>query len=407
MNSITISHIRGVVCSYNEHHMPLRNSSTIYGRCSHALLGAVGLLAIAIVAVLIVACDGVAAPTSIPEQTTSRTPIPTLVLEAGTLVDATPTHTPRPLTLPADEALHGDPVEWWYYSGIMEDERGSRYGFHFVVFQARDPQTGNLGYMSHASVMDVGAVTREQAVQFGIGGQAQPESGFDLRFFDWTLKGDDGRHSFSASLESYTFDLTVNATKPAALHNEVGYLAGLGGWTYYYSWTRMDLSGTLTTGGQELTVTGHAWMDHQWGDFVVEGYPTGWQWFSLSMDSGHELMVTETREADGDNIIYGTLISPSGMTTHIEEEDIAIDVLGSWTSPHTGGEYPAGWDISIPRQGLSAKLTPILDDQEFTLAFPRSRIYWEGLVETEITFNGGRVGGSGYVELVGYVPPLQ
>ena len=160
-------------------------------------------------------------------------------------------------------------------------------------------------------------------------------------------------------------------------------------------------------GGNEHEVTGRAWMDHQWGDFVVSGYPSGWQWFSVVMANGHELMVAEAREADGQTVVYGTLIDPEGVTTHIDDEDITIDVLGSWNSPHTGGEYPAGWEIQIPRHEIAMTLTPMLDDQEFTLAFPPNTIYWEGLVDTAILFKGQPLNGTGYgyVELVGYIPP--
>ena len=239
-----------------------------------------------------------AVPTPMPTNTPAATPTvaPT----------ATPIHVPRPVVLPDDEAPHSDPVEWWYYSGTMEDETGAEYGFHFVIFQVTNPEADAPGYMAHSSVLDINAGQREQDVRFGIGAQAQPETGFELGVVDWTLRGDDGTHSFAASTNSYAFDLTVEATKPAALHNEIGYLVGLSGWTYYYSWTRMDLSGTLTVDGQELEVTGRAWMDHQWGDFVVSGYPTGWQWFSVSMENGNELMVAEAREADGQKIVYGT-----------------------------------------------------------------------------------------------------
>ena len=342
-----------------------------------------------------------------PTPTPSPTPLPTSTPTATPTVapTATPVHVPRPVVLPDDEAPHSDPVEWWYYSGTMEDETGAEYGFHFVIFQVTNPEAGAPGYMAHSSVLDINAGQREQDVRFGIGAQAQPETGFELGVVDWSLSGDDGTHSFAASTNNYAFDLIVEATKPAALHNEIGYLVALSGWTYYYSWTRMDLSGTLVVDGQELDVTGRAWMDHQWGDFVVSGYPTGWQWFSVSMDNGQELMVAEAREADGQKTVYGTLVDPSGATTHIDGEDISIDVLGSWTSPHTGGEYPAGWSIGIPLHGLAMTLTPIHDDQEFTLAFPPNTIYWEGLVETDITFDGESVGGSGYVELVGYIPP--
>ena len=353
------------------------------------------------VALSLAACSAEPTPTPSPTPLPKNTPTATPTVAPT----ATPIHVPRPVVLPDDEAPHSDPVEWWYYSGTMEDETGAEYGFHFVIFQVTNPEAGAPGYMAHSSVLDINAGQREQDVRFGIGAQAQPETGFELGVVDWSLSGDDGTHSFAASTNNYAFDLIVEATKPAALHNEIGYLVALSGWTYYYSWTRMDLSGTLVVDGQELDVTGRAWMDHQWGDFVVSGYPTGWQWFSVSMDNGQELMVAEAREADGQKTVYGTLVDPSGATTHIDGEDISIDVLGSWTSPHTGGEYPAGWSIGIPPHGLAMTLTPIHDDQEFTLAFPPNTIYWEGLVETDITFDGESVGGSGYVELVGYIPP--
>ena len=359
------------------------------------------VLVVVAVSLLLAGCGGEPTPTVEPTATSAPTATPVPIPTAT--ATATPPHTPHPIDLPADEATHGDSIEWWYYSGTLEDESGGDYGFHFVIFQARDPETGNAGYMAHASVFDVEAGLREQSVRFGVDAQAQPGSGFAFTLSDWTLSGDDGTHSFAATTDSFGFDLTVAANKPPVLHNnETGYLEALNGWTYYYSWTSMDVTGTLTANGSERDVTGRAWMDHQWGDFVVSGYPSGWQWFAVTMDNGYELMVAEAREADGEVITYATLVGPSGATTHVDGEDITIDVLGSWASPHTKGEYPAGWNIAIPAHEIGMTLTPLLDDQEFTLAFPPQTIYWEGLVATDITFGGEAVGGSGYVELVGY-----
>ena len=368
-----------------------------------ALLRRLAIAVAVITTVLAAACVSEPTPTPTPQPTATSTPTAT---PAPTPIPSpTATHTPRPISLPADEAPHTDPVEWWYYSGTLVDENGNDYGFHFVIFQVTNPENGDAGYMSHASVFDVGAGLREQSVRFGVGAQVQPATGFQFSVGEWTLSGDDGTHSFAATTDTFAFDLTVETTKPAVLHNTTGYLEALNGWTYYYSWTNMDLSGTLTANGQEINVTGEAWMDHQWGDFVVSGYPSGWQWFAVSMENDYELMVAEARESDGQVITYSTLIDPSGSTTHIDNEDISIEVLNTWISPHTGGEYPAGWHITIPAHELSMTLTPLLDDQEFTLAFPPSTIYWEGLTETDITFGGESVGASAYVELVGYALP--
>ena len=364
---------------------------------------AIAALIVVAAAPILAACGGAETPSPTAVTATPTATATAVPTQTSTAIRAP---TPRPITLPGDEAPHSDPVEWWYYSGVMRDEAGARYGFHFVIFQVKDGQTGGTAYMSHASVTDIGRDTHEQASRFALGAQGQPASGFALTVSDWALIGENGRHAFSAETDSYALDLNVSAAKPAARHNRNGYLIGLGGWTYYYSWTRMDVTGTLTTDGHERAVTGEAWMDHQWGDFEILGYPTGWQWFAVQMENGHEVMVAESREESGETIVYATLVDPAGGTTHVDGDAISLDVLGEWTSPHTGGVYPAGWRIAIPEQELSMTLTPVQDDQEITLAFPRHTIYWEGLVDTEITFNGEPVSGSGYVELVGYVPPL-
>ena len=62
------------------------------------------------------------------------------------------------------------------------------YGFHFVIFQVTNPDADAPGYMAHASVLDISAGQREQDVRFGIGAQAQPETGFELGVVDWTLQ---------------------------------------------------------------------------------------------------------------------------------------------------------------------------------------------------------------------------
>ena len=40
---------------------------------------------------------------------------------------------------------------------------------------------------------------------------------------------------------------------------------GNGTASYYYSWTRMDVTGALDLGQGWQRVSGEAWMDHQWG----------------------------------------------------------------------------------------------------------------------------------------------
>src|SRR5260370_29038602 len=60
----------------------------------------------------------------------------------------------------------------------------------------------------------------------------------------------------------------------------------------------MDLSGVLIDHNQALQVTGEAWMDHQWGNFLTLG-GAGWDWFSMQMNDTTEMMLYLIRDATG------------------------------------------------------------------------------------------------------------
>src|SRR6185369_3028960 len=107
--------------------------------------------------------------------------------------------------------------------------------------------------------------------------------------------------------------LALTASKPPALHDRDGWIDfGPAGGSYYYSRTAMHASGTVTLDGAESQVTGRAWFDHQWGDFISVG-GGGWDWFALNLDGGTDLTLSLVRNADGSYpLIYGTVVDPDG-----------------------------------------------------------------------------------------------
>ena len=127
----------------------------------------------------------------------------------------------------------------------------------------------------------------------------------------WQMTGADGRDELRASLSSEEaaaagspgglgLALTAGATKPPALHDRDGWIDfGPAGGSYYYSRTAMDAAGTLTLDGEDLAVTGEAWFDHQWGDFISVG-GGGWDWFAVNLDDGTDLTLSLVRDADGE-----------------------------------------------------------------------------------------------------------
>ena len=199
--------------------------------------------------------------------------------------------------------------------------------------------------------------------------------------------------------------LDLEATKPPALHDTDGWIDfGPAGGSYYYSRTAMDARGQLVVDGKTLTVTGDAWFDHQWGDFISVG-GGGWDWFAVNLDDGTDLTLSLVRDADGSYpLIYGTVVDPNGTTRHLDRDAFSVEVTDRWTSPTTGADYPAGWSIAIPGEGLTIALRPTVAAQELDTRATTGVVYWEGSQVVSASRDGRALGGQAYVELTGYAP---
>ncbi len=343
--------------------------------------GWMGALTLAI-ALLLAGCGQSATP--LPE------PAPPPSLEISQL---------PPVELPRDHRPHQDLSEWWYFTGHLQDAEGTSYGFEFVIFGANRRNLGPT-FAGHLAISDPdsGAFRYAQRTSAAHGAGENRES--VLCVGGWALAlGDDG-FEISAADEGMSLALDLRATKPAVLHGETGLIDfGPAGWSYYYSHTRLAAEGHITVGDRSREVRGQAWFDHQWGDFLVTGQG-GWDWFSLQLDDGRELMATALRDADGAvTTSYGTLVNGSGASEHLDATAIDIAVLGHWQSPHSGATYPARWRLGVPAAGLDIELLPVLPDQELDTRTSTGTIYWEGAVEIR---QEGRLVGRGFVELTGY-----
>jgi predicted secreted hydrolase len=95
-------------------------------------------------------------------------------------------------------------------------------------------------------------------------------------------------------------------------------------------------------------------------------------------------------------------VHPDGQAEHLRKEMIEVVALGQWMSPRSGATYPQGWELRIPQAGLNLRITPAFPDQELDTKSSTRVVYWEGNVRVEGSQAGQRVGGAGYVELVGY-----
>ena len=354
-------------------------------------------VAVAVAASLLVACVPQAGPT--PEPATDPLLSNSIILAAST--QTSPASGRQP-TFPEDDGPHANLTEWWYYTGHLNGDQGERYGFEFVIFQSTLGGL-NLGYVAHFAVTDLQRNTFSYGERIDIVMTPHVAASTELTVADWTLAGLGDNGSISAEIPGYQLEIRLDSQKPPVLHGKNGIIdLGPGGLSYYYSRTRMALTGRLTDHGKEVTVSGLAWMDHQWGDFIAAG-GGGWDWFSAQLDDGTELTVTEIRGPDGLVAVrYGTYVGKLGELVRLKADEIAIDAVASWTSPASGATYPSGWRIDVASLGLELEVRPLLLDQELITHRSTGVVYWEGAVAISGEKMGEMVEGLGYVELTGY-----
>jgi predicted secreted hydrolase len=263
--------------------------------------------------------------------------------------------------------------------------------------------------MGHLALSDIGggrfhATERFSREALGLSGaRAEP---FRVWLEDWSAEATgDGALPLrlTARGEDVSLSLVLEAGKPPVLQGDRGLNQkgpGKGNASYYYSLTRMPTRGQVTVDGRAYEVTGQSWMDREWGTNALGPGLVGWDWFSLQLSDGGELMYYQLRRRDGtaDTFSAGTLVPAQGEPVHLSREDVRLEVSDTWKSPHSGAVYPARWRLAVPSRGLTLDITPALADQEL----PVSVRYWEGAVRFSGTHAGQPVQGRGYVELTGY-----
>ena len=388
----------------------------------------IGALTAVVAAATVAGCSGgapILANPVVPLPTRAPTPAPTA-----------PPVDPQPIELPRDDAPHDRLTEWWYYTGHLASADGRRFGFEYVIFRA-ERGAFPTSWVSHFAITDEanGRFFYGQRLEVGPGvdqadGSAEASAaGFDLaiRGIDpaqvavtprqpWTMTGSDGTDELGAALApdeataagspaGLGLGLDLVARKSAVLHDGDGWIDfGPAGGSYYYSRTAMTATGTVDVDGEMIDVTGTAWFDHQWGDFISVG-GGGWDWFAVNLEDGTDLTLSLVRDVDGTYpLIYGTIVDADGQTRHLDRADFAVEVTARWASPSTGADYPAGWAIELPSEGLSIRLTPTVAAQELDTRATTGVVYWEGSQRVDATRRGVSIAGEAYVELTGYAP---
>lgn len=315
----------------------------------------------------------------------------------------------RTFAFPGDHGPHPEfRIEWWYVTANLRDASGAAYGAQWTLFrQATRPGAQAQGWanqqiwMGHAAVTSADTHRYGEAFARGGVGQAGVEANPFLAWIDaWEMRGGQAmRDAMLAPLDlkgsgaDFSYTLRLDADRPLVLQGNAGYSrkSERGQASYYYSQPFFKASGRISIGDKPVEVTGLAWMDREWSSQPLGPDQTGWDWFSLHLNSGEKLMLYRLRQQDGRNDLLGNWIAPDGRSAEIASAGNSITPVV--VTDVAGRKVPTAWRVAIPARGFAIETSALNPKSWMGTSFP----YWEG----PISFTGSHAG-LGYLEMTGY-----
>ncbi|PQZ91216.1 MULTISPECIES: lipocalin-like domain-containing protein [Pseudomonas] len=308
-------------------------------------------------------------------------------------------------SFPEDHGPHaGYRIEWWYVTANLKDAQGNVFGVQWTLFRnalkAGPTQTGWRDatiWLGHAAVTSAGQhYAAERYARGGVGQAGAQAVPFNAWIDDWNFATRPGAASPLADMQlkaadrQFAYDLHLTSSRPLVLQGDHGYSrkSDLGQASYYYSQPFFTASGSLRIDGKTYQVSGPAWLDREWSSQPLGASQTGWDWFSLHLDRGEQLMLFRVRQTDGGSYLTGTWIDRDGQTQTLHNADIQLAPLDTTTID--GRKIPTRWSLKIPGKQLDIITQAVNPKAWMNLSIP----YWEGPVQFD--------GGVGYLEMTGY-----
>ena len=345
--------------------------------------------------------------------------------------------TPRPLVFPRDHGGHPDHrTEWWYLTGWLRTSMGRAIGFQLTFFRSRTvhPDANPSRFaprqllFSHAalSIDGMGRVIHaDQVGRTGFANAVFSETDTALTLNRWALDrqaieapGIDHYRGLIAA-DGWRLSFQARTDRLPVLRGNAG-LSAKGPSkeqaSHYYSRPHLnvvaslglskDLLGRVRQQGigdlaAEQSLTGQAWLDHEWSSSLLMEGAVGWDWLGLHLDSGESWMLFRIRDGQGQ-----ALFSEVDLRDRLHQRRGGIrnarwEVIRVWQSPHSGARYPVAIRLHLGDE--SVLIEPMMDDQEIDARASTGGFYWEGAVRV---IRDAKEVGRGYLELTGYAQPL-
>jgi predicted secreted hydrolase len=312
----------------------------------------------------------------------------------------------RSLNFPRDHGAHPDHrIEWWYVTANLVAADGRKFGAQWTLFRSAlrpgeaqnwaDPQI----WIGHAALTTKARhYVAEKLGRGGVGQAGVEVAPFAAWIDEWRMRqlassGDPLDHvEVQADGKDFSYQLRLDAQGPLVLQGKAGYSvkSAAGQASYYYSQPFYSVQGKIVADGTPIDVTGKAWLDREWSSQPLASDQTGWDWFSLHLDSGDKVMAFRLRDG-GQGFTSANWISADGKPEPLKPGEVLFEPAR--TAKVSERNLPVAWRVRIPSKGLDITTEPLNDQSWMATSTP----YWEG----PIAFTGTS-SGVGYLEMTGY-----
>jgi len=317
--------------------------------------------------------------------------------------------------LPQDQYLHTDAAnEWWWHIGTLTS--GDRV-FGFEINAAKRQFAGQNVLFTEIMLTDVANQIHYQATTLfpyvESWAQSDPSQPWQVTLGDAGSNGavsmtapasDIGAMTISAGFtDSQTdteivFALQMQQQGQPLLVWGTGYSPGTGpidptNRNFYYSFTGLECSGTVSIGDEAVPVEGTTWMDHEYGKFPDS---TNWILQDAQLDNGVHLSSFASNAPPHQDVPMPsnlTVLATDGNSTFYTNCTITPRAP-VWTSPE-GVQYCTVMEVDIPDLDGFLTFTSSMPDQEFRSNY--APVY-EGVATVSGQLWGEEVQGPAWIE---------
>ena len=342
------------------------------------------------------------------------------------------------LQFPRDFGSHPNyRTEWWYISGWLDvgssasvasgSPSAGSMGFQITFFRTRTGlRTDNPSLFTprqilfaHIALSQGGSRTLlhdQLSARAGFGLAQSSEADTDVVIKNWQLirSANDVYSARCATLsggpkQQFGLNITLTPPGPPQLQGDAGFSRkgpNVAQASHYYSRPQMVVQGDLTLKGSTQTITGRAWLDHEWSSTLLDPQAVGWDWVGINLTNGGSLLAFRLRKNDGANVwTHVALRDASGKIQfkNNEANGATFTPKRFWQSIQSGARYPVQQTLQFSDQTFV--IDPLFDEQEIDGRLSTGGFYWEGAVFLRDANQA--VLGRGYLEMTGYASPIK